>query len=123
MTIMQEKKILWKYRHYLKKTKQGIVKFLKNINWNSQQVPSVLELIQTWSCSVYESLILLSNDFPFVVRCFAVSKLKDILTDQLFLTNMVQCIGFEIEEVKKKKKLFFLNNFFNNFFFKDKPNI
>lgn len=102
----EEQDLVWKFRFYLINQKKALAKFLKCINWSSEnEVQQAIGLLYKWSpMDIEDALELLSPNFKHAsVRRYAVSRLQKAPDDDLllYLLQLVQALKYEdFDEIK-----------------------
>jgi phosphatidylinositol 3-kinase len=96
----EELDIVWKFRYYLTRDKKALTKFLKCVDWTSEQeVAQAVDLMSKWQpIDVEDALELLSSQFTHdSVRQYAVSRLAQASDEDLllYLLQLVAAIRYE----------------------------
>ncbi len=105
---MEEKDLLWKFRHALTDNPKALTKFLLSVDWALEsEVAQVPELLDQWKLrtpvDVTDALKLLGRERAFqsdVVRAFAIDALGRATDKQLlpFLLQLVQALRYSSPE-------------------------
>ncbi|KAG5186010.1 kinase-like domain-containing protein [Tribonema minus] len=102
---MEEKDLLWKFRHCLTDSEKAVTKFLLSVDWSvEQEVAQVDALLAQWQqrapIDVSDALKLLGREKAFqaeVVRRFAVEALRSASDEELlaYMLQLVQALRYE----------------------------
>eukprot|EP01102_Stenamoeba_stenopodia_P008403 TRINITY_DN2413_c0_g1_i3.p1 TRINITY_DN2413_c0_g1~~TRINITY_DN2413_c0_g1_i3.p1 ORF type:complete len:756 (-),score=166.31 TRINITY_DN2413_c0_g1_i3:142-2073(-) len=97
---VDDKKLLWKFRYYLRNNKKMLTKFLKCIDWNdTAEAKHAVELLSQWEpLDTEDALELLTSHFTnSAVREYAVSRLEEANDDEImsYLLQLVQALRYE----------------------------
>jgi hypothetical protein len=97
---MEERRVIWRYRYYLKEDHHALTKFLRAIDWNDpSEVAEAHRLLSEWSLiTTTEALELLSGAFRYPeVRTYAVSVLERAPDSEIqtYLLQLVQALRYE----------------------------
>jgi phosphatidylinositol 3-kinase len=101
---LDDKKILWKFRYYLRSNRRALTKFLRCVDWSFiKESQEADKLIEQWNeIGTVDALLLLSRFFRHirVVRDYAVSVLKKADDEEILdvLLQLVQALRYEIPE-------------------------
>lgn len=96
----EEKDLVWKFRHHLRRDKRALTKFVKSVAWHDQsEARQAVQLLPKWTeIDVDEALELLGPTFDNpAVRAYAVDRLRESDDDELllYLLQLVQALKFE----------------------------
>jgi len=102
---IEEKDLLWTFRHSLTDNRKALTKFLLSVDWSlEQEVEQVPALLEQWkmktSVELSDALKLLGREKAFqheIVRTFAVDTLRRASDDELltYLLQLVQALRYE----------------------------
>ena len=102
---IEEKDLLWTFRHSLTDNRKALTKFLLSVDWSlEQEVGQVPALLEQWklktSVELSDALKLLGREKAFqreIVRTFAVDTLRRASDDELltYLLQLVQALRYE----------------------------
>ena len=102
---IEEKDLLWTFRHSLTDNRKALTKFLLSVDWSlEQEVGQVPALLEQWkmktSVELSDALKLLGREKGFqheIVRTFAVDTLRRATDDELltYLLQLVQALRYE----------------------------
>jgi len=102
---IEEKDLLWTFRHFLTDNRKALTKFLLSVDWSlEQEVEQVPALLEQWklktSVELSDALKLLGREKAFqreIVRTFAVDTLRRASDDELltYLLQLVQALRYE----------------------------
>lgn len=106
---MEEKDLLWKFRHCLTDNKKALTKFLLSVDWSvEQEVAQIDGLLAQWHqrapIDVSDALKLLGREKAFqaqVVRRFAVEALSSASDAELlaYMLQLVQALRYEPDSI------------------------
>lgn len=96
----EEKDLVWKFRHHLRRDKRALTKFVKSVAWHDQsEARQAVQLLPKWTeIDVDDALELLGPTFDNpAVRAYAVDRLRESDDDELllYLLQLVQALKFE----------------------------
>ncbi|KAI9822989.1 MAG: Phosphatidylinositol (PI) 3-kinase [Phylliscum demangeonii] len=97
---LEEKDLIWKFRHHLTRDKRALTKFVKSVSWHDQgEARQAVQIIPKWTeIDVDEALELLGPSFDNpVVRAYAVDRLRKADDEELllYLLQLVQALKYE----------------------------
>lgn len=102
---IEEKDLLWTFRHTLPDKRQALTKFLLSVDWSrEEEVLQVPRLLEQWKAKanveLSDALKLLGREKAFqheIVRAFAVDTLRRASDDELltYLLQLVQALRYE----------------------------
>lgn len=99
---VEEKDLVWKFRHHLTRDKRALTKFVKSVAWaDANEVRQVAQLLPKWEeIDIDDALELLGPQFDDRdVRTYAVNRLRQADDEELllYLLQLVQALKFEPE--------------------------
>ncbi|KAI9793724.1 MAG: Phosphatidylinositol (PI) 3-kinase [Peltula sp. TS41687] len=97
---LEEKDLVWKFRHHLSRDKRALTKFVKSVSWHDPgEARQAVQIIPKWAdIAVDEALELLGPSFDNpVVRAYAVDRLRKADDEELllYLLQLVQALKYE----------------------------